>query len=127
MTNDRLPLSHVFSIASIFALRLLGLFMLLPVLTPYAQQLPFATPTLVGMALGIYGLSQALLQIPFGMLSDRFGRKTIITIGLIIFAIGSLIAGFAHSIYYIIAGRLLQGAGAIGSSLIALLAVSQLC
>jgi MFS family permease len=101
---------------------MLGLFMLIPVFTVYATQLTSATPTLIGIALGSYGLSQGLLQIPFGMLSDRFGRKPIITLGLILFVCGSLLGAFSTSIYSMIIARILQGTGAIGSVLIALLA-----
>lgn len=96
--------------------------MLIPVFTVYANHLSDATPTLIGIALGSYGLSQGLLQIPFGMLSDRFGRKPILTIGLILFACGSLLGAFTTSIYGMIIARTIQGMGAIGSVLIALLA-----
>lgn len=112
----------VFPIAAIFAFRMLGLFMLIPVFTLYAPELKGATPTLVGLALGIYGLSQGLLQIPFGMASDRFGRKPLITLGLLLFTLGSLVGAFSESIYGMILARLLQGGGAIGSVLIALMA-----
>jgi len=115
-------LTSVFPIALLFSFRMLGLFMLIPVFTIYANNLDFATPTLIGIALGSYGLSQGLLQIPFGLLSDRFGRKPIITIGLILFAIGSLMGAFTTSIYGMIFARIIQGTGAIGSVLIALLA-----
>ncbi len=111
-----------FALGCIFGSRLLGLFMILPTFSLYAHQLPHATAYLSGIALGIYGLTQALLQLPFGVLSDRFGRKRMITIGLLLFAVGSLIAAGTHSIYGIIIGRALQGAGAIGSTLIALMA-----
>ncbi len=110
------------SLAGIFAVRMLGLFMILPVFSLYAQHLKGSTPALMGVALGIYGLTQALLQIPFGILSDRVGRKPIITVGLVIFILGSLVAGFAHSIHGVIIGRALQGAGAVGSTIIALVA-----
>lgn len=113
---------HVFPIAALFSFRMLGLFMLIPVFTLYAEHLTGATPTLIGIALGSYGLSQGILQMPYGLWSDRFGRKTMITIGLILFAIGSLLGALSHSIYGIIAARILQGMGAIGSVLIALLA-----
>jgi MFS family permease len=113
-----------FSLASIYAFRMLGLFMIYPIFSLYAQQLPDATPFLIGLALGIYGLAQAVLQIPFGMLSDRIGRKAIITFGLILFALGSLLAAHAHTLTGIIWGRVFQGAGAIGSSLTALVADS---
>jgi len=110
------------SLASIYAVRMLGLFMILPVFSLYADQLEGATPTLMGLALGIYGLTQALLQIPYGMLSDRFGRKPMIAIGLLIFAAGSLLAADAETIYQVIAGRALQGSGAIAAVLMALAA-----
>ncbi len=96
--------------------------MLIPVFTVFAAELTDATPVLIGFALGSYGLSQALLQIPFGLLSDRFGRKPLLTIGLLLFAMGSLIGALSHSIYLVIFARILQGTGAIGSVLIALLA-----
>ena len=111
----------VFPIATIFSFRLLGLFMLIPIFTLHAGELSGASPMLIGVALGCYGLSQGILQIPFGLLSDRFGRKPMITIGLILFAIGSLMGALAHSIEMMISARILQGAGAIGSVLIALL------
>ena len=82
----------VISLASIYALRMLGLFLILPVLSVFARDMPDTTPALVGLAVGIYGLTQALLQIPFGYLSDRFGRKRVITIGLLIFMAGSVVA-----------------------------------
>ncbi len=110
------------SLALIYAFRMLGLFMILPVFALYAEDLPETTPLLTGLALGIYGLSQALLQIPFGMLSDKIGRKPVIAAGLLIFAAGSLLAASSDSIYGIIAGRALQGAGAIASALMALAA-----
>lgn len=112
----------VLPIAAIFSFRMLGLFMLIPVFTVYANQLQDATPELIGLALGGYGLTQGLLQIPFGMLSDRFGRKPIITIGLLLFALGSLWGALTESIYGMIMARTLQGMGAIGSVLVALLA-----
>ncbi len=110
------------ALAGIFSTRLLGLFMILPTFSLYAQTLKGASATRVGLAIGIYGLTQALFQLPFGILSDRFGRKRIITLGLILFALGSLMAAFAHSIDMVILGRALQGSGAIGSSLFALMA-----
>ena len=109
-------------IADLYALRMLGLFMVLPVLALYARDLPGATPFKLGLALGIYGLTQALLQIPFGSLSDRLGRKPMLLIGLALFGIGSLIAGLGPGIEAIILGRALQGAGAISAVLSALLA-----
>lgn len=106
----------------IFALRMLGLFMILPVFSISAQQYSGSTPMLIGLAIGAYGLTQALLQIPFGMLSDRFGRKKIISLGLILFAIGSIVAAMASSIEMVIVGRLLQGSGAIAAAVMALTA-----
>ena len=111
-----------FSLALIFACRMLGLFMILPVFSLYAEDLPNATPLLIGFAISAYGLTQALLQIPFGMLSDHFGRKKIIALGLILFAAGSVLAALSDSIYGIIAGRALQGCGAIAAAVMALAA-----
>jgi len=115
-------LNSVVPIAAIFSFRMLGLFMLIPVFTVFASQLSDATPALIGLALGSYGLSQGILQMPFGMLSDRFGRKPVISVGLMLFACGSLLGAFSHSIYTMILARTLQGTGAIGSVLIALVA-----
>jgi MFS family permease len=115
-------LSVIAPIAAIFACRMLGLFMLIPVFTPLATHLLGATPVLIGLALGGYGLSQGLMQIPFGMLSDYYGRKPIITLGLLLFALGSLLGALTHSIWGMIIARTIQGLGAIGSVLIALLA-----
>lgn len=111
-----------FSLAGIFSTRMLGLFMILPVFALYAGHLPGATPTLIGLAIGIYGLTQAILQIPLGMLSDRIGRKPVIYGGLVIFAIGSAVAAMSDSITGIIIGRALQGAGAIAAAVMALAA-----
>jgi len=108
------------SLAFIFALRMMGLFMIYPVFSVYARQLPYSTPSLIGLALGIYGLTQAMLQIPFGMLSDRIGRKPVIAGGLLLFTIGSVVAALAVTIHGIIIGRMLQGAGAVGSTILAL-------
>ncbi len=110
------------SLATIFALRMLGLFLILPVFALYAKGLPEVTPLLVGVAIGVYGLTQGLLGIPFGMLSDRLGRKPVILGGLVIFAIGSLVAATAEGIYGIILGRALQGSGAIAAVVMALAA-----
>lgn len=107
--------------ASIMALRMLGLFMLLPVLASYTTNL-HAAPITIGIAIGIYGLMQAMLQIPFGMLSDRFGRKQLILIGLLLLIIGSIIGIFANNIIWIIIARSVQGAGAIGCVVLALVA-----
>ena len=97
-----------------------GLFLILPVLSIYAEQLDGATPALMGLALGVYGMTQAALQIPFGWMSDRFGRKPIIYIGLSIFIVGSLVAAIADTINGVIIGRALQGAGAIAAVVLAL-------
>ncbi len=110
------------SVASIMAFRMLGLFMVLPVFSVHAVEFSGATAFLIGLALGIYGLTQACLQIPFGMLSDRIGRKPVIIGGLLLFALGSIIAALSHSIYGVIIGRAIQGAGAVGSTLLALVA-----
>lgn len=108
-------------LAMVFAFRMLGMFMVLPVLATYGMDLAGATPTLIGFAIGAYGLTQAVLQIPFGILSDRIGRRPVIYFGLVIFALGSLLAAQADSIWGIIAGRILQGAGAISAAVMALL------
>ena len=111
----------VAALASVYAMRMLGLFMVLPVFVLLGSDLESATPALIGLAIGAYGLSQALLQVPFGLLSDRVGRKRMLYIGLVLFAAGSLLAAASDSIYGVIAGRLLQGSGAIASVLMALL------
>ncbi|HEY7888422.1 MAG TPA: MFS transporter [Steroidobacteraceae bacterium] len=110
------------SLAAVFSVRMLGLFMVYPVFAAFARHLAGATPYKIGVALGIYGLSQGALQIPFGALSDRIGRKTMIVVGLILFGIGSAVAAHASTIDGMIGGRLLQGAGAIGSVVLALVA-----
>lgn len=109
-------------LGSIVGLRMLGLFMVLPVLSLYAEGFGNATPTLIGLAVGIYGLTQSILQIPFGMLSDRVGRKKVIVAGLLLFALGSIFAALSSDIYSLIFGRALQGAGAISAVSMALLA-----
>jgi predicted MFS family arabinose efflux permease len=111
----------VTALASVYAMRMLGLFMVMPVFVLLGSDLQGATPLLIGLAIGAYGLSQALLQVPFGLLSDRVGRKRMIYIGLVLFAAGSLLAAANDSIYVVIAGRILQGSGAIASVLMALL------
>ncbi len=110
------------SLASIYALRMLGLFMILPVLSLFAEQMEGATPVLIGLAISVYGLTQAILQIPFGLLSDRFGRKKIIVIGLILFSAGSVVAAVSTTIYGVLIGRAIQGSGAIAAAIMALVA-----
>jgi len=110
------------SLALLYSFRMLGLFMVLPLLALYAADFPGATPSLIGLALGIYGLTQALLQIPFGWLSDQVGRKPVIIGGLVLFALGSVVAAMADTVYGIVLGRTLQGAGAIASTVMALVA-----
>lgn len=111
------------SLAGIFGLRMLGMFLILPVFALYAKTLPGGdNHTMIGLALGMYGLTQALLMIPFGMASDKYGRKPVIIVGLVIFALGSFLAASADDIYMTILGRALQGAGAISAAVTALLA-----
>lgn len=121
--NKMTPLERkaTWGLGTVFSLRMLGMFMVLPVLTTYGIQLQHATESLIGLAIGIYGLTQAIFQIPFGIFSDKFGRKPMIVFGLIIFIIGSLIAALSENIYGIIIGRALQGAGAISAAVMALL------
>jgi MFS family permease len=110
-------------LAGIFGLRMLGMFIILPVFALYAATLPGGSShTMVGIALGAYGLTQACLQVPFGWLSDRWGRKRTIYLGLLIFALGSFIAALAHDISMVVLGRIIQGAGAISAAVIALAA-----
>ncbi len=111
------------SLTALYALRMLGLFLILPVFAVHAAHMPGGDDHfLIGVALGIYGLTQAILQVPFGMLSDRIGRKRVIVPGLLLFVIGSLVAAAAPDLEWIIVGRALQGAGAISSVVTALLA-----
>ena len=109
-------------IASLYLIRMLGLFMVLPVLSLYGTELRGSTPFLIGLALGIYGLTQALLQIPFGWASDKVGRKKVLIVGFCLFVLGSLLCALADNICLLIIGRALQGAGAISAVLLALLA-----
>ena len=109
-------------LAGIFSMRMLGLFMVLPVMSLYAEKLNGFTPLLLGLAMSVYGLTQAVLQIPFGLMSDRFGRKKIITIGLLLFFSGSVVAAMSTSIYGVILGRALQGSGAVAAAIMALAA-----
>jgi MFS family permease len=118
-----LEIRATLSLASIFALRMLGLFLILPVFAVYAAHLEGGdNHTLVGLALGAYGLTQGMLQIPYGMASDHYGRKRVIVIGLLLFALGSFIAAIGGSIHLIIVGRAIQGAGAISAPVMAFLA-----
>ena len=118
---SREELRAALSLSGIFGLRMLGMFVILPVFAIYAEGLPGGDNlTLVGIALGIYGLTQAILQIPFGWWSDRYGRKPVIYVGLAIFAAGSFVAAIGTHIYVIILGRLLQGAGAIAAPVMAM-------
>ncbi|WP_444936712.1 MFS transporter [Microbulbifer sp. JMSA004] len=109
-------------LASLYVFRMLGLFMVLPVLTVYGEGYRDSTPMLLGLAMGAYGLSQAILQIPLGLLSDRWGRKPVIYTGLALFALGSVIAALTDSVYGLIVGRVLQGCGAIAAAVMALVA-----
>ena len=111
------------SLASLFALRMLGLFLILPVFAVHASHMAGGdNKTLVGLAMGIYGLSQGILQIPFGMASDRFGRKRVIVFGLVLFAIGSFVASMSTDIWGAIIGRTIQGSGAISAAVVAMAA-----
>jgi MFS family permease len=112
----------VSSLALLYSFRMLGLFMVVPILSLYTVDLPGATPGLIGLAMGIYGLTQALLQIPLGWLSDRVGRKPVIVGGLLLFALGSVLAATADSLWGIIFGRAIQGSGAIAATVMALVA-----
>lgn len=115
-----LELRASLGLASVFGLRMLGMFIILPVFAPYARSLPGGeSQMLIGIALGIYGLTQACLQLPLGRLSDFWGRKKTIYLGLVVFALGSLVAALAESVYMIAVGRAIQGAGAISSAVIA--------
>ena len=118
-----LELRSSLSLATIFALRMLGLFLVLPVFALEAAKFPGGDdPAKVGLAMGIYGLTQGLLQLPFGMASDRFGRKRVIVLGLLLFALGSFMAAMADSLTGLMLGRSVQGAGAVSAAVTALLA-----
>lgn len=110
------------SLASIFALRMLGLFLILPVFAEHGKTMPGGDNlAMVGLAMGIYGLAQAFCQIPFGIASDRYGRKPVIIVGLLMFAAGAVIAALADTIFWVVVGRALQGAGAISAAVTALI------
>jgi len=121
--NKMTPLERraTWGLGTVFSLRMLGMFMVLPVLTTYGMALQGASEALIGLAIGIYGLAQAVFQIPFGLLSDRIGRKPLIIGGLAIFVLGSVIAALTDSIWGVILGRALQGSGAIAAAVMALL------
>jgi predicted MFS family arabinose efflux permease len=110
------------ALSAIYASRMLGMFLMLPVLALYAHTLPDYSPELLGLAMGAYGLTQAVLQIPFGRWSDRFGRKPLITIGLLFYAAGSVLGIFAHTTWMLALARGVQGAGAVSASVTALMA-----
>lgn len=116
---NRLERRSITALASVYGLRMFGLFLILPVLAIYAEQLK-ASPMSMGIALGVYGITQAIFQIPFGIMSDKFGRKQVILFGLSIFIFGSLVAAFSSTIEGVIIGRALQGAGAIAAAVLAL-------
>lgn len=126
MSSDKMTPTEMratVSLASIYGLRMLGMFLILPIFAIYASTLPEKPSSLmIGLALGAYGLTQALFQLPFGMASDRFGRKRMIYLGLTIFAIGSMVAALAMNIETIILGRAIQGAGAVSAVVTALVA-----
>ncbi|GAA0373944.1 MFS transporter [Bowmanella denitrificans] len=108
------------SLATVYVLRMLGLFMVMPVLAVLALSYPDYSPLLVGLAIGGYGLTQAMLQIPMGLLSDRLGRKPVIILGLVLFALGSLVAAQADTLLWVVIGRIMQGAGAVAGAVMAL-------
>jgi len=122
MALNALERKALSGLAMLYATRMLGLFMVLPVLSLYGMDLEGANSASLGLALGIYGVTQAVLQIPFGAASDRFGRKPLIVIGLVIFLIGSVVAALSDNVTGLVIGRALQGSGAISSVVLALLA-----
>ena len=119
---NRIELQAALSLAAVYVLRMLGLFMVMPVLALLAVDYDHYSPLWVGIAIGGYGLTQAILQIPMGVMSDRFGRKPVILAGLLVFALGSVVAAMADSMLWLVVGRLLQGAGAIAGAVMALAA-----
>lgn len=118
----KLERSFALKISLIMATRMLGLFMIFPIFSVYANNYTSVTPLLIGAAIGAYGLTQAFFQIPFGYLSDKYGRKPLLILGLIIFFIGSIVTATADDIFQVVIGRALQGAGAISAVLMAFLA-----
>lgn len=112
----------IVGLGGIFALRMLGLFMIIPIFSVYGSQYQHATPFLIGLAIGIYGLGQAIFQIPVGFLADKYPRKPLIIIGLLLFALGGAICALATDIYWVIIGRLIAGSGAVSAVVMALLA-----
>lgn len=112
----------IIGVGGIFALRMIGLFMIVPVFSVYGSQYSHSTPFLIGLAVGIYGLGQAIFQIPMSLAADKFPRKPMILLGLILFAVGGMVAATADSIYQVIIGRALAGSGAVSAVLMALLA-----
>ena len=115
-TTERL---FTFKVSLIMGVRMLGLFMLFPVMSVYASEYDNSSPFLIGIAIGIYGLTQAFFQIPFGYLSDRYGRKPLLILGLCIFFIGSIVSANSTDIIFVVIGRALQGGGAISAVLMA--------
>ena len=111
-----------FALSSIFALRMLGLFMIIPVFSVAGQSYQYATPALIGLAVGVYGLTQAILQIPFSLIADRYSRKPLVVFGLLLFALGGAIAAMSDTIYGVIIGRAIAGGGAVSAVVMALLA-----
>ena len=111
-----------FALSSIFALRMLGLFMIIPVFSVAGQSYQYATPTLIGLAVGVYGLTQAILQIPFSLIADRYSRKPLVVLGLLLFALGGAIAAMSETIYGVIIGLAIAGGGAVSAVVMALLA-----
>jgi MFS family permease len=119
---NKIEKKAAFSLATVFGLRMLGLFMILPIFAVYGVELAGYSPVWLGLAIGAYGLTQALLQIPMGILSDKFGRKPVILAGLGVFFVGSIVAAMSDTIYGVVFGRALQGMGAIASAVLALAA-----
>ena len=118
---NRQELRTSIAVGLLYLIRMMGLFMVIPVLPLASDDFKLSTTLLMGLAIGIHGLTQSLFQIPFGMLSDQVGRKKIIALGLVLFTIGSLVAALAENVYWLIIGRALQGCGAIASTLLALM------